>query len=286
MKIKAYAKINLSLDLTGRLTDGYHAIETVMQSVSLYDTVTVDIAGTDIELGCSVPGIPCDGRNTAYKAALYFREAACIKDGIRIFIDKKIPSEAGLAGGSADAAAVLAALSTLYPGRVTEADTLDMALRVGADVPFCLTGGTRYCTHKGERMEKLPDFHAQVLLAKPDRGVSTGAAFGRFDTASSLVHPDTAKVLADHRRGLGEEAAAASLNIFEQLTDIPEGEAVKKLMLASGAYYASLSGSGSCYFGLFRDRADCLAAAERMKELVPFVSVCETVACGTRLFEN
>lgn len=283
MLLKAYAKINLSLDLTGRLPDGYHAIHTVMQSVSLYDTVRVDIGGSGITLGCSVPGIPCDKRNTAYKAAEYFLAAANVGEGVNVYIEKRIPSEAGLAGGSADAAAVLYALDALYPGRLSREELFDLALRVGADVPFCLAGGTRLCLHKGEVMTALPPFDSHVLLAKPDAGVSTGAAFRRFDEAESLLHPDNAAVLAAFESGEGEKAAAYSLNIFEQLVGLPEGETIKAALKENGAYYASMSGSGSCFFGLFADGDTCLAAAEKMKKITPFVFPCKTADTGVEI---
>ena len=183
MKLKAYAKINLSLDLTGILPDGYHALNTVMQSVSLYDTVTVEKTYGGIFLRCSLPGLPSDSRNTAYKAAELFLSEAGIKEGVSIDIEKRIPSQAGLAGGSADAAAVLFALGQLYPGGLSEEKLFETALRVGADVPFCLSGGTRLCLDKGETMTALPAFHAFVLLMKPDTGVSTSEAFRKFDAS-------------------------------------------------------------------------------------------------------
>ncbi len=279
MILKANAKINLSLDLTGLLPDGYHAINTVMQSVSLCDIVTVKNADA-VSLSCSVPGIPTDERNTAYKAAKYFFEKSGITGGADISIEKHIPSEAGLAGGSADAAAVLYALNEMYPGALSEKELFDIALRVGADVPFCLAGGTRLCLSKGEEMTALPPFGAFVLLAKPRRGVSTGAAFKRFDSAVGLEHPDNERVFACYAASEGEKAAAYSLNIFEQLVELPECERIKSTLTQSGAYYASMSGSGSCFFGLFRDEDTCNAAEKKLKELVPFTAVCKTAHCG------
>ena len=282
MILKANAKINLSLDLTGILPDGYHAINTVMQSVSLCDTVTVEKADC-ISLECSAPGVPTDARNTAYKAARLFFEKAGIRDGARLQIEKRIPSEAGLAGGSADAAAVLYALNKMYPDAVSEEELFSVALNVGADVPFCLAGGTRLCLGKGEQMTSLPPFSAFVLLAKPEKGVSTGAAFRRFDTSENLLHPDNEKVLSCFENGRGEEAAEYSVNIFEQLVDLPEGERIKDALKENGAYYASMSGSGSCFFGLFGDEDACLAAERQLEKLVPFTAVCRTADRGVEV---
>ena len=154
---------------------------------------------------------------------------------------------------------------------------------MGADVPFCLAGGTRECLHKGEEMTALPPFSAYVLLAKPAVGVSTGEAFRRFDAAESLCHPQNGKVLSAYGNGEGEKAAPYSLNIFEQLVDLPEGEAIKNALLDGGAYYASMSGSGSCFFGLFREENTCLAAVEKLQELTPFVCPCRTVPVGVEI---
>lgn len=284
MKIRANAKINLSLDLTGLLPDGYHAINTVMQSVSLFDTVTVEKAAS-ISLECSAPGVPADARNTAFKAAADFFKTAGISGGAKITVEKNIPSQAGLAGGSADAAAVLFALNAAYPGAVSEKTLYDIALGVGADVPFCLRGGTQLCLNKGEKMTALPDFHAYVLLVKPDRGVSTAEAFSRFDKARGLAHPDNARVLECYKNGCGEKAAPYSLNIFEQLSDLPEGGGIKAALRENGAYYASMSGSGSCFFGLFGEESACLAAAKALRNTAPFVCPCKTVNAGAEIID-
>ena len=285
MRLKAYAKINLSLDLTGILPDGYHAIDTVMQSVSLCDILTVE-AARDIGLVCSAPGVPADSRNTAYRAAEYFFEKAGIHGGASILIEKHIPSQAGLGGGSADAAAVLYALNKIYPGAVAENDLMSLAVRVGADVPFCLTGGTRLCLGKGEIMTALPHFGAYALLVKPDAGVSTAEAFSRFDKAADLLHPDNAAVLECYKHSDGRSAAGYSLNIFEQLVTLPEGEKIKTALISAGAYHASMSGSGSCFFGLFDDEKKCLSAADALAETAPFVYPCRTVKTGVEIMRE
>ena len=276
----ANAKINLSLDLTGVLPDGYHAINTVMQSVSLADTVTVSAGEPGISLSCSSPDVPCDEKNTAWKAAARFCEAAGVAPAVRIHIEKRIPSQAGMGGGSADAAAVLAALNEAHGYPLTDAALQGLALQIGADVPFCLAGGTRLCLNKGEIMAALPPFSAAVLIAKPARGVSTAAAFRRFDTAKTLRHPNSDVFLFHLARGETDAAFAAAGNLFEQLTDVPEGEAIKRSMAENGAYYAAMTGSGSAFFGLFRSKTAAENARRALEGSVPFTAVCETSEKG------
>lgn len=276
MKIsgEAKAKINLSLDLTGKLPDGYHAITTIMTEIALSDTVSVETGECrGIKIECACPGVPCDEKNTAYKAASYFFEAAEISPSAIITIEKNIPHEAGLAGGSADAAAVLRFLNEFFPGKVSEKKLFEIALRVGADVPFCLKGGTALCMNRGEVMAELPPFEGCVLLAKPSYGVSTKLAFERFDSAEKLIHPKNDDILFYASKGDYKKALEGSLNIFEQLCDIPEGDFIKESMLSSGAYYASLSGSGSCFYGLFDSPSDGAKAEQKLEGRVDFLKL-------------
>ncbi len=272
----ANAKINLSLDLTGILPDGYHAICTVMQSVSLCDTVTLAPGAAGIRLSCSAPEVPTDKRNTAFAAAEAFYAAAGLAPCVDIHIEKRVPSQAGLGGGSADAAAVLHCLNERHGFPLGEDTLLRIALGVGADVPFCFLGGTRLCLNKGEVMAKLPPFAAHVVIAKPRAGVSTAAAFRKFDSAPPLRHPKNDDFLFYMMRGDYEAAFACAGNLFEQLTHVPEGDCIKQSMRENGAYYAAMSGSGSAYFGLFCTREAAVRAAGALRETVPFVAVCET----------
>lgn len=277
MELRAYAKINLILDLTGVLPDGYHAINTVMQSINLFDTVVAEIADGGIELSCSDATVPTDERNTAFKAARLFFDRAGIKGGVRLNIEKRIPHEAGLGGGSADAAAVLHALDEMFPSRLSENELLKIALEVGADVPFCFYGGTALCVNKGEVIAPLPDFRSWCVIAKPAAGVSTGKAFARFDSAENLRHPDVTRFVFYASRGEYRDAFLSASNIFEELTDVDGGEYIKRTLNENGAFFSSMSGSGSAYFGLFDERESAEKAAEKLRDGIPFVAVCETV---------
>lgn len=277
---KANAKINLSLDLTGILPNGYHAIRTVMQSVTLCDTVHIAEGTPGIRLSCDAPCVPTDERNTAFRAAQLFCAAAEIPPAVRIRIEKRIPSQAGLGGGSADAAAVLRGMNEMYGEPLTTSQLLKIAPKIGADVPFALIGGTRLCLNIGEIMADLPHYKTTVLIAKPDVGVSTGAAYEKFDSGVSLHHPDTDRLLYYFSAGDPRAALASAGNVFEQLTQLPEGDGIKTAMLQNGAYFASMSGSGSAYYGLFDSPAAARNAENALQTAVPFLSLCETAENG------
>lgn len=279
MKItkKANAKINLTLDLTSILPNGYHGLFTVMQSITLGDEVTVETSDdADITLTCSDKDIPCNEKNTAYKAAEIFLREAGIDKGVKINIEKKVPSQAGLGGGSADAAAVLKALNELYPDRVSEKKLYDTALKVGADVPFCLAGGTRLCQNVGEVMTELPAFDSYVVIAKPEAGISTKAAYEKFDNADKLDHPDNDAFLFYASKGDYKKALKYAANLFEVLVPLEEGKQIKRIMNENGAYYSAMSGSGSAYFGLFDDESKARSASEELKKIIPFAEVFHT----------
>lgn len=275
---KAPAKINLTLDITSVLPDGYHSIFTVMQTVGLCDDVTVETNDSGgVMLTCTDDSIPCDERNTAYQAAARFRQAAELHEGIAIHIEKRIPSQAGLAGGSADAAAVLRALEELFPGRLSERQLYEIAFSIGADVPFCLAGGAKLCLNKGEIMAALPCLDAWAVLVKPEDNVSTKDAYARFDSAPDLFHPDNDKFLFYAAKGEYKKALAYAANTFEDLCDLPCGSTIKSVLYAGGAYYAAMSGSGSAFFGLFDDESAAEQTAKILRQKYTQTFFCKTI---------
>lgn len=272
----APAKINLTLDVVGRRADGYHLLESVMQTVDLYDEITVAPAADDrITLHCD-GGIPADGSNTAYKAAVQFREAVgCPQQGFVITVKKQIPSQAGLAGGSTDAAGVLHALNVLTNAELTTAQLCEIGSRIGADVPFCVHGGTVLCTGVGEILAPvtpLPD--CGIVLVKPDGGVSTPEAYHLLDTAPHLQHPDSGGLCAALTRGDLPGIAACVGNIFEAPLHLPHTADIGTRLLSGGALTAALSGSGSAVFGLFADLSAATACADTLRETYPHTWVC------------
>ena len=285
MKIKTAAKINLALDVTGRLDNGYHLIESVFQTVGLYDEVTVDLADEGISISCELPEafeksdpIPCDERNIAYKAAKLFFETAGIISGCTIHIKKGIPSQAGMGGGSTDAAAVLYCLNKLTGEKFAAAELATMGKKLGADVPFFFTGGTAYVGGIGEEITPLPDWSGRTLvIAKGTEGVSTGEAYARINALTEPVHPNTSG-LVDAIKTVPDTAFSFFGNLFEQAVQLREVSALKLDMLSMGALSSVMTGSGSAVFGLFSDRSTAEVCAGMLRVKGYFAQVCETVS--------
>ncbi|MBP8592882.1 MAG: 4-(cytidine 5'-diphospho)-2-C-methyl-D-erythritol kinase [Ruminococcus sp.] len=284
MKIRAAAKVNLGLDVTGRLPDGYHLIESVFQSVGLYDQIRAELTEGGISLECIVPEefaeadpIPCDQRNIAYKAAELFFSETGIKKGCKLTVTKGIPSQAGMGGGSADAAGVLFCLNELCGRPLSHEELCKMGKKLGADVPFCLTGGTAYVGGIGEEVQSLPEYSGRLLvIGKGREGVSTGQAYSNIDALVSPVHPEVAKL----RQALETDPDSAPQyfgNLFEQAVCLEEVDSLKSAMLNKGAVRAMMTGSGSAVFGLFESRDEADVCCEKLKKWGYFSAVCETV---------
>ncbi len=280
--VKANAKINLFLDILGLLDNGYHSLFTIMQSVDLCDTVTVTLNSSDeVRLSCESEIVPCDNRNIAYKAAKVFFEKTSIRGGAEIHIKKLIPISAGLAGGSADAAAVLLALNELTGVRARASQLCEIGINIGADVPFCLTGGTALSQNMGEVLSRMPDLpECAIVLAKPSRGVSTKEAYEAYDNAWWIKHPKNTLMLdAVSRRDL-EAIAFYCENVFEQVIDVPKRADIKYIMRQAGAIAACMSGSGSTVFGLFEDVSDAQKCSKVLRTVVSEVFVAKPDKSG------
>ncbi len=266
---KAYAKLNLTLDVLGRREDGYHDLEMVMQSISLCDSVSVRIGcGGGISTISNVRHIPNDERNIAYKAASAFLVATGIDcGGVHIAMEKRIPSSAGMAGGSADGAAVLRLLSQLTGTNLTERELCEIGVTVGADIPFCLMGGTALACAKGEDLKELtPVPDCFFVIGKPRKGMSTKAVFEKIDSEPILRRPDTAAMLSAIEQSSVPGIASAVYNVFEMpvSSEVPEISDIKETLLENGALTAAMTGSGSAVFGIFDNRSD----AEKAKKIL------------------
>lgn len=256
IKLKAYGKINIGLDVTGKREDGYHLVRMIMQTVSLHDDVVLKKQPEGIIVKTNKPFIPNDERNLAFKAAKLVREEFGISEGVRIDIGKRIPVAAGMAGGSTDAAAVLKGMKALF-GLDLDEETMDaLAVRLGADVPFCLRRGTYLAEGIGEELTRLPDIPACFcLLVNPGFGVSTKTVYQRIDEIEDLVHPEIDRTIEGLGRKSIEDVALSMGNILEYavLPDHPEIQTIKDKMRENGAIGAMMSGSGPTVFGLFRE---------------------------------
>lgn len=280
IKLKAPAKINLSLDVLGKRPDGYHELATVMQTVGLYDTVTLsDNDSGRVTVSCDAEGVPCDDSNICAKAAYRFFDYCRLPvSGVHIDIKKTIPAQAGLAGGSSDGAAVIVGLNQLFHTKLSPREMTDIAARVGADVPFCLAGGTRLCTGIGETMTKLPALHGvDIVICKPDTvSVSTAEAYRLVDALPPHGCYTDEMVKALYSRDLFM-VAATLFNDFELALQIPEVAVIKKKMLSMKAKGAGMSGSGSAVFALFSGEKPAKKCAEALKADYPQTFLCKPV---------
>lgn len=282
---EAFSKINLMLDIITRLPNGYHSLFMLMQSVSLSDRITVETNSSgNTELACSQRLIPTDKSNIAYKAADAFFDYTKIKNtGLKINIEKNIPFSAGLAGGSADGAAVIQALDDIYATSLSDYQKNRIGIKVGADVPFCLTGGTRLAQNTGDILSPLPDMkNCYIVLCKPDMGVSTKKAYDAFDQNKNLRHLDCAGILYAASLGDYEAVCAKIGNVFEQLVEVPERVKIKSVMNAFKAKATCMSGSGPTVFGVFLNKSDAQKACEKLKLKYAQTFLCEPVSSGLR----
>jgi 4-diphosphocytidyl-2-C-methyl-D-erythritol kinase len=222
-----------------------------MQSINLHDTVKIE-RGEGIAVACSDTRL-CGGENLAYRAAELFFNAAGIKGGAKIQIEKRIPVAAGLGGGSADAAAVIVGLNALYGTAFSPEKLCEISLRAGADVPFCIKGGTMLARGIGEILVPAPPMpDCDIVVAKLGEKSSTGSLYARFDKYGAKKRPDTQAMNAALLSANPDAVAARLCNAFEEL--VPQSEALKRIMLDCGALGASLSGSGPSVFGIFNNR--------------------------------
>ncbi len=258
VSLPAYAKLNLTLDILRKRDDGYHDLQMVMQTVELHDEVTVSLSEGD-GITCRCGEIPGDESNLAVRAARAFFEGAGVAPrGLDIDIEKHIPVQAGMAGGSADAAATLRALRRLLKPDLLGVELERIAARVGSDVPFCVRGGTALAEGRGERLTSLraaPEFH--VLLCKPDFSISTPELFARVRISELWRRPDTNGMLAALHRGDEEGVLSRVRNVFEAVLPPEYREVfhIKERLHALGAEATAMTGSGPTVFGLYRDYA-------------------------------
>lgn len=288
--VKANAKINLMLDITGVKKNGYHKLYTIMQSLSLCDVLKTErTAGEKIVISCSDEKIPTDRKNIAYKCAAAFFDAAKIESGrgVKIHIEKNIPSEAGMGGGSADGAAVLVALNKLFGEKLSQKELMKIGASVGADIPFILVGGTALCLDIGSVVAPLNDLSGvHFVIVKPDSGSNTREAYEAIDADSSLRHPNgeaMCEALVDGDTG---EALRHCANIFEQVIEVGGRVDIKDVMYKCGAKAACMTGSGTAIFGAFLDKASAEKCFSELKKGYPKAYICEPESRGIEIIEE
>ena len=278
----AFAKVNLTLDVLGKREDGYHDLRSVMQTLSIRDDVEIDIGtGKPWAMQCSMEGIPCDERNLAWKAAKVFYDAVKKDpDGLEIRITKRIPVEAGLGGGSADAAAVLRALNRHYGNPLSILALAELGAQVGSDVPFCVVCGTAMVEGRGERLRKLPDMPDCIfVVCKPDFSVSTPALYKKIDEVSIPKHPDNQAMESALLAGDLEKVCKNVFNVFDPVVTEEHLELnyLKSIFHQYGAITYQMTGSGSAVFAIVSEFEVAAVICNMLKENYPQVFIAKPV---------
>lgn len=287
---QAPAKVNLFLRMNGRREDGYHLLFSAMQTIGIYDTVKLEVLPSapsqkpKIDFKSNLPYLTADPKkNTAVKAAVLFLDAIDEAYDVSIEIEKNIPSQAGLGGGSSDGAAVLMALDELLPGRVLPEQLLSMAVKIGADVPFFLKGGTMLCEGVGEVMTDLPNLaNIPMLILKPSAGVSTPKCYAKFDEMglSGISDQEKSSILREFRSDISMTSPCMcvrnSATLWKNdlqipaMLEVPCMQEGLDLMWRNGAVFSAMSGSGSALFGLFEteEQIDALLSTPEIQRLI------------------
>ncbi|MBR3971412.1 MAG: 4-(cytidine 5'-diphospho)-2-C-methyl-D-erythritol kinase [Ruminococcus sp.] len=293
-KAQAPAKINLTLDIMRRRPDGYHEVDMLMQSVSLYENVTLEADPLwqgecgNITITCNKEGVPCDSTNIAYKAAKAFFDYVGISahSDIAIHIEKQIPFGAGLAGGSADGAAVIVILNRIYDKHLKETELCEIGARVGADVPFCIVGGTRRATGIGTTFSKVPKLSkCYIVICKPEISISTAKAYALADSRTGAKFSYTDLCAKALYSGSVRNVSDFLHNDFEEVLSLDVINSIKETMLKSKALGAAMSGSGSAVFGLFLTKSKAEKCAELLRGEYEDVYVVKPVNEGVIITE-
>ena len=280
MEIKAYAKINIALDIVGKREDGYHLLRMIMQSIDLYDIIEINKINSGINLKCNKHYVPTDERNLAYKAAKMFMETYSIESGVEIELIKHIPVSAGLAGGSTDAAGVLKLMNKMFNINASEEELKVLGLKLGADIPYCISGGTALCEGVGEKITQLKGFKDKILvLIKPPFGVSTKEVYKSFDLTKVIFHPriealieamgnDDIYFVANNMKNLLENVTLRRHRVLMN---------IKEEVKIEGSIGTMMSGSGPTVFAFFDDMLKAQMCYDNMKKKYKDVFITRTI---------
>lgn len=286
--LKAFAKINLTLDIVGKRSDGYHTLHSVMQTISIFDIITIKKTNTkDIVIQCDKDYVPTDNKNIAYKACQSFFDNAKIDFcGIEIDIKKNIPSGAGLAGGSADGAAVLVGLNKMFEANLSQSKLCEIGSYIGADVPFCIVGGTVLCEGIGDKLitQSGPPY-GEIVVCKPEVSISTPVAYKKYD---EIIDKPTFDYSAFEKALNNQDLKGISANLFNALeyaTNLEEIKIAKRLMIDNGALGSIMSGSGSAVYGIFSDKTGAEKCYHNIKANYPFCEIAKFESKGIEIIE-
>lgn len=278
MIIKSRSKINISLDVLKKRSDGYHEVSMIMQTLDLCDDITVNKIDKDITVSSNLDYLPTDNTNIAYKAARLFLDSNHITDsGVSIDIYKRIPVAAGMAGGSSNAAAVLRAMNEIFDTKLSIKELMCLGKKLGADVPFCLTGGTMLARGIGDKLTRLnPLYECNVLICKPPFSVSTESIYSKIKADKIVRRPDTNGILNAIKTRDYISMNRRMYNVMEDITSEIHREIsdIKKVMLANGADVSMMTGSGPTVFGFFRNN-DIFKAFDELAKTYKEIHICK-----------
>jgi 4-diphosphocytidyl-2-C-methyl-D-erythritol kinase len=281
LKIKAYAKVNLTLDVISKREDGYHEIISVMQSIDLADLLEFERAERFF-FECNHSRVPVGEENLIVKAFKLIKERYGLKEEIKVKLHKNIPLAAGLAGGSADAAATIVALDRLFDLKLSEFEKEEIALEVGSDVPFCLIGGTKMTRGRGEKIQDLKGMSLNLILVKPELEISTKEAYEEWDKAGLQTSNFTFSFVKALEEGDVKRAVLSIGNDLEKVISKKYKviEDIKKSLIEKGAVSASMTGSGPTVYGIFENTQDLESAYRYLRQIYPFAFISKTVDKG------
>ena len=281
IKLRAMAKINLGLDVVKRREDGYHEVRMIMQTIKMYDKITIRKRDdNEIKVKTNLYYLPTDENNLVYKAAKLILEKYEVGQGVEITLEKLIPVAAGMAGGSSDAAAVLYGINKIFKLRATKNELMELGVKIGADVPYCIMRGTALAEGIGEKLTPLKAVpKTTILIAKPSFGVSTKFVYENLVLDENTPHPDIDGIIDSINEGDIYSLSDRIGNVLETVTakEYPQIEEIKNIMKQNGALNALMSGSGPTVFGIFDNKEDANRCKQLLKgKLVKQVFVTET----------
>ena len=283
----APAKINLSLDVVGTDDRGYHLLDMIMQTVSLFERVTVSKKDSEITLSSNARYIPTDSKNVAVKAAMLFFEYTGIQGGCHIHIKKSVPIKAGMAGGSADAAGVIVGLDALYETHLTRQQMCEIGAKAGSDVPFMIMGGTKRVQGVGDIISPCPAMpRCHLVICMPEKGVSTPAAFANYDRLGEKTIVETDNLVAAMADNDIYGVAKYMANDLEKAAASEDTQPIKEALIQQGAIGSVMTGSGAAVFGVFDSEEKAKAACEYFRSKVRSVFIAKPVNFGATIARN
>ncbi len=280
LELKAYAKVNIGLDVVRRLENGYHQVRMIMQTLSLHDTLIIEkCQETGIDVTTDTEELGCPKENLVYKAAAMMFEEYELQGGIKIHLQKRIPIAAGMAGGSTDAAAVFRGINQMYQLKLSTEELMELGVKLGADIPYCIVGGTYLSEGIGELLTPAPSMpECYILVAKPSIGVSTRWVYENLHANQLTDHPDIDGMLQAMKEDNLEGLVIRMDNVLERVTipKYPVINKIKQMMENCGALRAMMSGSGPTVFGVFKSKVDMQLAYNKMKSAGIIENIYET----------